>query len=300
MARVAKKGREPRLCNVCRTYARNSRFGARCTACGKAGKMRDADVQDPVASPLPRAKRASAERDSAAISRGGVVRLCPVPLEILSKLEEEYLCRDDFYRELSRNPRVLQQLGGDAARGEVARNLLVPWALDRLHELGAPKDMAVGNSDASVLLSSLCDTGIAGNSGGKLPPHQDYKPQEHPPGERSWNFVILMSEVDESEAPQMVWTGSRDARDPTQGRETSKWLDLTFPRLSLTGPVGTAYVFDSAVWHAVGRMRAPRTLSTRANPATGRVTSGGAVRVRTCVVVDCRTGGLPPPHFNEH
>ena len=262
-------------------------------------------VTAPIANDVQRTPRKVASTSHTAIGQGGVVHLpTPMPLEMMHKLERDYLTNETYFTELkSHAPRYLQELGGDAPNGKRARNVLLPWVNDRLLELEAPRTMTPSDSPVGILMISLMDTGHMHSSAGKLPAHQDYRPQLFP-GETGWNLVVLLTEVDGSEACQCCWLGSRDAVDPTNGRDTRKWLDQNFTRMELTGPAGTVFVFDCAMWHAVERMAPPRTMSTRGcaapaarNPAK-RLKVEERVRVRTVLVLDCRTAGIPPPHVD--
>jgi len=205
-------------------------------------------------------------------------------------------------------PRLVQEIGpGSAAWAQVSK-LLLPWVSRQLAALHAPPTMTVANSPTSVLLATISESIKLRAGGGQLTAHQDYERSEYP-GEAGWNFLVLMNDVDELEACQLAWMGSRDSPDPSKGHATRAWLDANFQRVPLTGEWGTVYVFDCATWHAVERMlpRA-RVHATRSSPLAvkrtilkrGHASSKGAsveVRARTSLVIDCRTAGLPAPHM---
>ena len=297
-----------RWCSECLSRQRNSRYRSLCTECGKAAAARD---DGKVAMPPRRSNR---PRPPACkqVGEGGIIKLPrgTLPLEILKKLDGLFLEGHLFWDKLNRAaPRLVQEIGpGSAAWAESVSNLLLPWVNGQLAALHAPSTMTVADSPTSVLLATVTESTKLRAGGGQLVAHQDYARSEYP-SEAGWNFLVLMNDVDELEACQVAWMGSRDSPDATKGHGTRAWLDTNFQKVHLTGEWGTVYVFDCATWHAVERML-PRAMvhATRSSPPVVKRTIGkhlqhrhagckNIVRARTSLVIDCRTAGLPAPHM---
>lgn len=305
-----KKPKRQRLCSECRFHPRNTRYGSHCTACGKAAAA--APPSEKGNMPPRRSHRATTTAWAAKrVVEGGLVKLPrgTLPVEILHELDRLFLSDQIFWNKLERaSPRLVQEIGPQTTAWEQIEKLLVPWVSKQLAAMHAPATMTIADSPTSVLLATITEGHHVRSGGGKLTAHQDYSRSEHP-GEAGWNFLVLMNDVDELEACQVAWMGSRDSADPTKGHGTRAWLDATFERLPLTGEWGTVYVFDCATWHAVERMLPrERVHATRSSSAAVKRSilkrqrcagnkSVVEVRARTSLVIDCRTAGLPSPHM---
>ena len=308
---AARAVKRQQTCPACLSGPRNSRYGSLCTGCGKAAAAATGeDGTATVATPPRRSHRATTT--CKLVGEGGIIKLPrgTLPAEILKKLDGLFLEGQLFWDKLERAaPRLVQEIGpGSAAWDESVSKLLLPWVRAQLAALHAPATMTVADSPTSVLIATVTESTKLRAGGGQLVAHQDYARSEYP-GEAGWNFLVLMNDVDELEACQLAWKGSRDSADPTKGHDTRAWLDATFERVPLTGGWGTVYVFDCATWHAVERMRPrERVHATRSVSAAVKRSihkrqrcagNRGAVevRARTSLVIDCRTAGLAAPHM---
>ena len=310
---AARAVKRQRWCSECLSRQRNSRYGSLCTDCGKAAAAAAGEDGAATAATPPRRSNRATTAACKRVGDGGIVKLPrgTLPLEILKKLDRLFLEGQLFWDKLERaTPRLVQEIGpGSAAWDQSVAKLLLPWVSDQLVALQAPPTMAVADSPTSVLLATVTASTKMRAGGGQLAAHQDYARSEYP-GEAGWNFLVLMNDVDELEACQVAWMGSRDSPDTSKGHSTRAWLDANFERVPLTGELGTVYVFDCATWHAVERMlpRA-RVHATRSSPQAvkrrtiSKHTHAGCkgasveVRARTSLVIDCRTAGLPAPHI---
>ena len=269
----------------------------------------NAEVTANGASPRQRPKRV-ASAACTKLTEGGIHKFSHgwFPVETVHALEQAFLAGPTFFGRLATAaPRLIQEIGpGSDAWERDVKGLIHPWLTQQLRALNAPPGMDISSSPTSVLLATVAESSSDKKAGGgQLPAHQDYAPADYP-GEVGWNFLILMNDTDELEACQVAWMDSRDQEDPTCGKRTREWLDRSFARMSCVGEWGTAYVFDSGVWHGVERML-PRdpAYATRSSAGekghrgTASASENTTVRCRTSLVIDCRTPGIPPPFFAE-